>query len=184
MLILTSEISCDLIDRLTEGQRDCLQLVARLHSSKEIARKLAISPHTVDQRLKRAQSILGVSSRFEAARLFTETIGKDVDPYQQLVYQGPELSAFQFSDNKGASPDDESPEGDERYLLRQTQEAYYSGVNGPQTDVVLPKVLFAFGKENRLGIFPRLIIIASIMLVSIMSMAAIVSLAESISRLS
>ena len=60
---------------LSKGQLQVLALVAQYKSSKEIARTLGISPNTVDQRLKRVQLILGVSGRFEAARLYAASIG-------------------------------------------------------------------------------------------------------------
>src|SRR5688572_25598825 len=59
----------DRFAQLTEKQRECLRLVLRNHSSKEIARELGIGVHAVDQRLKSAMKTLGVSSRAEAARL-------------------------------------------------------------------------------------------------------------------
>lgn len=73
------------VKRLSEGQRDCLRLVLGHHNSKEIARELEVSPHTVDQRLRTAMRILSVQSRFEAARKFAAF---DVeDRYQPLIYQ-------------------------------------------------------------------------------------------------
>ena len=56
--------------RLTEGQKDCLRLVEQLLTSKEIARKLDISPFTVDQRLDAARRKLGAQNRKEAAIKF------------------------------------------------------------------------------------------------------------------
>ena len=57
------------IARLSQGQRECLELVNQHLSSKEIALRLGISPHTVDQRVRQALQILGVEKRGEAARL-------------------------------------------------------------------------------------------------------------------
>ncbi len=57
------------IDQLTARERDCLRLVARGMSSKEIALTLGLSPLTVDGYLKEAARTLGVSSRREAARI-------------------------------------------------------------------------------------------------------------------
>ncbi|WP_164096634.1 helix-turn-helix domain-containing protein, partial [Serratia marcescens] len=54
---------------LTARERDCLRLVARGMSSKEIALALGLSPLTVDGYLKEAVRTLGVSSRREAARI-------------------------------------------------------------------------------------------------------------------
>ncbi|HWU95160.1 MAG TPA: helix-turn-helix transcriptional regulator [Sphingomonas sp.] len=57
------------IEQLTARERDCLRLVARGMSSKEIALALGLSPLTVDGYLKEAARTLGVSSRREAARI-------------------------------------------------------------------------------------------------------------------
>jgi DNA-binding CsgD family transcriptional regulator len=62
------------VARLTEGQRLCLLLVAEHRSSKEIARHLGISPHTVDQRIRIALGLLGVRQRADAARLLVHSI--------------------------------------------------------------------------------------------------------------
>jgi DNA-binding CsgD family transcriptional regulator len=46
--------SASLVARLSQGQVDCLLLVDQHHSSKEIAVRLGISPHTVYQRIRGA----------------------------------------------------------------------------------------------------------------------------------
>ncbi len=76
--------------RITDGQRDCLRLVLHHKSSKDIARELGISPHTVDQRLRTVIRTLGVANRFEAARLFAA--GDAPQPYQRAVYQSPHVA--------------------------------------------------------------------------------------------
>lgn len=58
------------IDRLTERQRDCLRLVGQGYVSKEIGRKLGISPATVDNHVRAALDTLQVDNRAEAARIF------------------------------------------------------------------------------------------------------------------
>jgi DNA-binding CsgD family transcriptional regulator len=54
---------------LTSGQMNCLRLVSQNLTSKEIAARLGVSPHTVDQRLRRALRALNASNRREAARI-------------------------------------------------------------------------------------------------------------------
>lgn len=77
----------DRLAGLTEGQRACLRMVLRHMSSKDIARALSISPHTVDQRIRLAMKTLGVTSRIEAARLLAAA-----EPgYQGLIYQSPDI---------------------------------------------------------------------------------------------
>lgn len=59
------------IKRLTERQKDCLRLVAHGYTSKEIGRKIGISPATVDNHVRAALDTLQVESRAEAARILT-----------------------------------------------------------------------------------------------------------------
>jgi DNA-binding CsgD family transcriptional regulator len=66
----------DRVQRLSEGQRECLRMVLLHMSSKDIARALDISPHTVDQRLKLAMKALGAPTRVEAARLLPRPASK------------------------------------------------------------------------------------------------------------
>lgn len=57
------------ISKLTETQKICLRHVNEHLTSKDIARILACSPHTVDSHIRTAQKLLDASSRFEAARI-------------------------------------------------------------------------------------------------------------------
>lgn len=81
--------SDSLVSQLSEGQIECLLLVDRHHNSKEIAAKLGISPHTVDQRIRRALEKLGVERRGEAARMVAAAVAADHPTYQQLIHQSP-----------------------------------------------------------------------------------------------
>ncbi|WP_304272555.1 helix-turn-helix transcriptional regulator [Caulobacter segnis] len=56
------------LDRLTDRERECLRLVDRHMSSKEIARELGLSKHTVDWHLDKAKRRLGATDRYDAAR--------------------------------------------------------------------------------------------------------------------
>lgn len=77
------------VARLSHGQIECLLLVDRHHSSKEIAAQLGISPHTVDQRIRVALEKLGVERRREAARLVVAALSPDDLAYQRLIHQSP-----------------------------------------------------------------------------------------------
>ena len=57
------------IEQLTPGQIECLRLVQQNLTSKEIAPRLGISPHTVDQRIRIALRTLGCKRRTHAAQL-------------------------------------------------------------------------------------------------------------------
>jgi DNA-binding CsgD family transcriptional regulator len=56
------------VERLTQGQIDCLMLVHQNLTSKEIAPILGISSHTVDKRIRASLRILGCENRATAAR--------------------------------------------------------------------------------------------------------------------
>jgi DNA-binding CsgD family transcriptional regulator len=77
------------IDELSDGQKACLRLVHQHRSSKEIARVVGRSRHTVDQRIARACATLGVTNRRDAARLFAQC-----DPFihepSHIVIMAPE----------------------------------------------------------------------------------------------
>ena len=96
-----SPAECEMIarvGRLSVGQLDCLHLVNQHLSSKEIATELAISPHTVDQRIRQALQILGVERRSQAARL----VAQYGDPSQRLIHQSPHIEAA----SRAGHPDD------------------------------------------------------------------------------
>ena len=78
------------IGRLSRGQLECLELVNLHLSSKEIAGRLGISSHTVDQRVRQALHTLGVERRSEAARLVAAS-GAFAAPYQRLIHQPPHI---------------------------------------------------------------------------------------------
>jgi DNA-binding CsgD family transcriptional regulator len=73
-------------DKLSERQKQCLELVAAGYTSKEIARQLNLSPSTVDNHLNAALERLGVDSRTTAARMFVQHdqwIGHDGSSFDQ-----------------------------------------------------------------------------------------------------
>lgn len=87
---MVAPMESDRIAKLTEAQRVCLRMVLMHLSSKDIARELGISPHTVDQRLRMAIQTLGVANRFEAARILARLEAQT--PYQSAVYQTPHVA--------------------------------------------------------------------------------------------
>ena len=88
------------VAKLTDGQLDCLRLVAEHLSSKEIAGELGISSHTVDQRIRQSLQILGVGRRSQAARI----VSRVTEPYQRLIHQSPYIEVTPpTGDEKGAA---------------------------------------------------------------------------------
>lgn len=65
--------------RLSQRQRECLSLVGRGMTSKEIGRILSLSPSTVDNHLNIATEKLGCTSRSIAARILEIAAGYEPD---------------------------------------------------------------------------------------------------------
>ena len=75
---------------LTAKQREVMDLLIEHKTSKEIARLLNISPHTVDQRIQFAKEKLGASSRNEAAAVYRRL----VEICGQLTYEESHVAQF------------------------------------------------------------------------------------------
>jgi DNA-binding CsgD family transcriptional regulator len=190
--------------QLTEGQRDCLRLVYNHMTSKDIARVLNVSPHTVDMRLRTAMRTLSVASRIEAARLLVqhEAGGETLpDAYQPLIYQTPDvvqdsdpstlgLPASVGTDDPAhldpsarLSPDVGPPAyGPPRIAGAPVSFAYQhpsSGVGVEATDHGIDSPLLAgsvpWGRRNNLGVGARLAWIFIIALGSILAFAAVLA---------
>ena len=178
----------DRIAKLSSGQCDCLRLVAEHRSSKEIARSLAISPHTVDQRLKRAASILAVGSRFEAARVFASyerETGTAPSVYDALIYQSPGLSRFGDLAEMDRLPDEPDPlgGGGEDRTLHEAQASYFSMFESQAKPRTLLSILSETRYENDLPASWRMMAIVAIMFLGIIGFAVLVSIAEGLSRI-
>ena len=171
------------VDKLNEGQRDCLRLVLGHLNSKEIARELGVSPHTVDQRLRTAMRILGASSRFEAARTFAAV---DPEPsYQPLIYQ---LSAIEpGGENREQGASSASNRSKMASLLDDGVDANSggTGIVLEQSEVrrrPLPIPRYR-GEKNRLAVVERLGWILAIAIGAALSFGGLISGLEGLSRL-
>ena len=106
--------------RLSEKEIDCLRGVAELKSSKQIARELDVSSHTVDARLKRAIAKLGAADRFDAARMF------------QAIEDSENSSGPQNARSAAALEAPDASEEEVRTLVYQTPDVPDSAGFGPQ----------------------------------------------------
>jgi len=173
----------DRLDLLSEGQRAVLALVAEYKSSKEIARELGISPNTVDQRLKRVQAILGVSGRFDAARLLRSARdGQAGELCGDLVYRSPGMAEPTGAGNDAASPGMESRPGN-RDTLFQPQAAYVADLSDSGGRPFRLSALLEIGRPNELSPLARAMCIGVMTLVAMLALAASVAIAEGMSRL-
>jgi DNA-binding CsgD family transcriptional regulator len=105
---------------LSEGEKQCLRLVSQGFNSKEIARQLHVSEHTVDQRVRTSLRKFGVPSRKEAARLFVsfEQPQPQTGTYQPLIHQTERLASDTDPASSLAQPDRSDEQTEQRQLLR------------------------------------------------------------------
>lgn len=179
------------ISLLNDAQKACLRLVLQHKGSKDIARILGVSPHTVDARIKTAMRLLGTTNRVEAAQVLA--LREDDSPYQPLVYQSPVYASTGLS----ATPE---PEGGEDHFAGYGFNAAHSfsqpaapqgaaalgearQVFMPFPDVSDPLPHFrAWGGRNDLTVLQRLAIAMAIAMGSALSFGAILAGLEALSR--
>jgi len=80
------------LERLSDKQREVLDMIVERRTSKEIARTLGISASAVEQRLQAARKVLNVSSRDDAARAYAHLIA----PCNQLTGDPSQLPVMPF----------------------------------------------------------------------------------------
>lgn len=173
-----------LFEKLTEPQRACLRRVYQLQTSKDIARELGISPHTVDQRLRVAARTLGVATRIEAARLLANYEQTGNGLYQSFVYQPLDVApdgAFAVHSKQAVGVSSNSEYGLNE-TARERQLDYRSFVPEQQRSIAIP-IPLALGDENKLGIWTRVGWIVFITIAVALSFGAILSGLESLGSL-
>lgn len=180
------------LSKLTEGQKACLRLVYRHMSSKDIARELGISPHTVDARLRAAIHSLGVANRTEAAlQLAAHEAGA---AYQSPVYQSPYVAAPRAStmlapDNDAGDQDEERdtyrlPDAGPARRVAEAVAAFDASPAHWPGQRHLPSPVRAWGGRNDLSIGARIGVTMAIAIGSALAFGAILSGLESLARLS
>lgn len=125
----------DRLAKLTEGQKACLRGVLRHMSSKDIARELDISPHTVDQRLRLAMRALGAGSRVQAAFMLARHEG--LGEYQPTAYQSSDIAPSRLP---GTLPPVQYERQKEQQLepVREAQAAFGAALPFPRQTLRLP----------------------------------------------
>ena len=187
--------AADRLAKLTDGQKECLRLVYRHMSSKDIARELGISPHSVDARLRSAIRALGVATRTDAAlRLAAHEAGA---PYQSPVYQSPHVAAAAASvmldpdNDTGRNTDEERdfyrlPDMDGHHARRVAEAVAafdrsadpFWGRHGQTASPVR-----AWGGRNDLTVGARIGVVLAIAIGSALAFGAILSGLASLARL-
>ncbi len=168
---------------LSDGQQDCLRLVLAHLNSKEIGRELGISPHTVDQRLRRSMRVLGANTRFEAARKFAELEGSST--YQPLIYQSSDVESLNESARLGLSTSQEKEVQDQLISQHPNFEDGTAVLSLGKTGNRTSRLPFprSRGEKNELSSVERLGWIVVIAIGSAVSFGGILAGLEALSRL-
>lgn len=170
------------ISRLSEKHLQVLALVAEHRVAKEIAWELGIAEDTVAQRMKRAQTLLGVSSRAEAARLYLEA-RQTGEVSVSVVYGTNGLAGRDEEADGGVSPGTGAGTGGGTEALHQPHAVYATDLIGwPTPRPSWTAWLLETGRQNDLSATARALAIGAMTLFAILSVAAVVALAEGLSR--
>ena len=175
----------DRIQKLTEAQRVCLRMVLMHLSSKDIARELGISPHTVDQR--HAHGDPGARRREPAskpARILAKYEGPNT--YQSAVYQTSHVAPAPIPATVGLSDIHGVRQGDDGFhgtAVREEQIAFRTpafATGGGFVNLPFPTP----GRErNDLNLLQRLGWIVSISIASAIAFGGLLAGLEALKRL-
>lgn len=69
------------LDPLSARQRECLRLVGQGKRTKDIARLLGRSHHTIHREIENATRLLGAATRFDAAEMIRDRPESDDEPF-------------------------------------------------------------------------------------------------------
>jgi DNA-binding CsgD family transcriptional regulator len=161
----------DAVRQLTHTQKICLRAVILHHSSKDIARQLSISPHTVDNHIKAAMARLGAATRIDAARLLHEFEAQDIS--RALASQASALSEIQSFPTYSSQGDSKGNKDESLALeVREMQEQFVSSPRKipDQFRIPLPKY---WGDENDLKTSHKLIWVLALILIICLAIGAI-----------
>ena len=145
---------------LSAAQIETLRHVFEHKNSKDIARIMDVSPHTVDERVRRALKKLNVSNRIDAAKILASNgVFENVTPYQSLTYQLAELG-------------DDAPPGDAETGRSSLRQVFDIGLPFPT----------ASQPTNRHGLMERIIWPILIAFATILAFSALYSILVGLGR--
>ncbi|MBL0924757.1 MAG: helix-turn-helix transcriptional regulator [Sphingomonadaceae bacterium] len=171
---------------LRDIHKDCLRLVAQHYSSKEIARKLGISKHTVDQRLQHATQKLGAASRFDAARRFHEAearLGQPI-PYDRMTYDAADMSFDTAGATQRVSGGEQDPLPDGNVSrLQDAPKAFSLGDPSTLEAFLIPSVSTGKASPPSLGPRAKVLLVVGVAAISLLAFGAAVAALEVLSRI-
>ena len=101
-----AQVLPEAVSKLTEKEREAVELVCYRYNSKEIARELGISPSSVEKRISSARQKFGGIGREALARLYAEATGTGIgfDPAHGQSIPGHSMSVARAQINPPHQP--------------------------------------------------------------------------------
>jgi DNA-binding CsgD family transcriptional regulator len=162
---------CTPIAELSDKQREVLELVIDRKSSKEIARILGISKHTVDQRIMLARQKYGAADRNDLVHRYIATRGV----YDRIAY---DLAQLPLTTSPSESVDQGRQSGPV-YSVSDV-ECFFS----PHTPSEYPPLSRPLETlDRRFGVFGRLCAIGLLAALIAVSLLAMLTMAETLTQL-
>lgn len=179
------ETNKPLPDGLREIHKECLRLAADHYTSKEIARTLGISKHTVDQRLRHATQQLGATSRYDAARRFADLDGlTPSEPCDPILYNPPYLSVSATDASSWASAGERDPlSGTDASKLEDAQAPYEFGDVSKIEALFSQSVSSGETQERTLSLPVKSVLAIAVAAISLLAFGAAVAALEVLSRI-
>jgi hypothetical protein len=175
---------------LRDIHKECLRLAGRHYSSKEIARMLGISKHTVDQRLRHATQKMGATSRFEAARRFCDDdteparLPSKPDLCDPILYDAAYIPVKHHyaSDEEPGSERDQLP-GAAGSRLQDAQAPYTFGDTSKFEPLFSIPVSTGEAPPSSLSLSTKSLLVVGVAAISLLAFGAAVAALEVLSRI-
>jgi DNA-binding CsgD family transcriptional regulator len=158
-----NEHGSDMLSKLTDKQRDAVSLLIEHKTSKEISRILAISPHTVDQRIESAKRKFGVSTRGELAQAYNQWLLT----CQQMTYEESYIT--------GSNKNVESSISDKPEHFLPMLDPIRSELHGSERSLVGYRVVHGLF-DGPAGIWYRLIAIVAMAILLVITILGVISI--------
>lgn len=167
----------DRFRNLKPQQRNCLRLVGKGLSSKEIAIELGLSPNTVDRYIHTAMATLGAANRRIAAKRLA--VWEGAPQYKDFIYSSQAVAAV-HGDMVGKGTQTQDPS--RTFLVDPLAQARAAppeaAATAPPVDEKSRPVLPLGGMTNDLTATRRIAAIFKLSLFSVISVTAIVMVAK------
>lgn len=170
------------LNKLTAAQKSCLRLVFRQMSSKDIAKELGTSPHTIDNHIKTAIQKLSVSNRREAALFLAEAEG--LTARRELASQSPELGNTSPMLASSPWPAEGSLAGGSNRITRdgrfETDTGQHAVVSNSGFRLPFPR---QWGEENDLSAAQKILWVFILGIAMCIGLGAVVATIEALTRI-